>query len=108
MTQKDVAEDAKRLIFRARLVEEAQWKARARAEGVTFSEWVRRSLNRCLGMDPVSAGFPVQRAVRVPLHERRLSGEPLAVVLPPGIKVERCTADVAYGTVCKICGKMHP
>jgi hypothetical protein len=94
----EVAEDVKRLIFRARRVDEARWKARAKAEGLTFSDWVRRSLNMAIGLDPFE--IPERRSVRVPPEQRHLEGQAPSVIV--------CKADVRRGYLCNICGKVHP
>jgi hypothetical protein len=121
--------------FRCLEADDIRWRADAERAGMTYSEWIRHCLNygggRKAHVKPVTParkpeviegpkGREEEVTVAVPAGR-----EPAPSQLPPRTlesggfmrlretardlaeKNGKCTADVARGTRCKLCGKIH-
>lgn len=126
-----------REVFRASDQDGIRWRADAARAGMNYSEWIRFCLNRMSGRDlnavlgkpspkarqpeavEVNAGA-VERHAGVGREAPPSQLPPRALESPTGGFVRmretardlagrtgKCTADVARGTRCKLCGKIH-
>lgn len=108
-----------------------RWRADAERRGKNFADWVRESLNLAAGRVPVVSKEPAPPAREPEVTPDTPAREPDAVPAPglggvsrlqspPGGFVRmretakelaarsgKCSADVARGTRCKLCGKIH-
>lgn len=103
-----------------------RWRADAARRGLKFSEWIRQALNEgsgravkerkpasppvrepeaaSVGVGPIEqVAIPAGRAVPSPQGFTALRAQAQDLAARSG----KCTADVARGTRCKLCGKIH-
>lgn len=95
-----------RVVFRADPEDYERWKRDARNKGMSFGEHVRQLLNHAgvtaVREPPSSVAVPPQaRLPSAPVGAARVSARDMAV------RGGKCSADVAFGSRCKLCGEVH-